>query len=89
MLESMRRVRRMLEHGVPFERIEAHIADAGLCEEEEAVLWLFAWVGGEPSTLALDLGKCPRPVVVPSHTSVGLRGMEPVEGAGHEPLIAE
>ncbi len=68
MLDGMRTVQSMLEHEVPFERIEAFIDNTDLCREEQAVLWLYAWVGGDPISLAEDLGGYrPRPVVR-SHT---------------------
>jgi len=44
--DALIRVRDMLRSGMPFEHIEARILDAGLDEELESVLWLYAWCGG-------------------------------------------
>lgn len=44
-------VRGQLRKQVPFEHIEADIERCDLDEEEKAVLWLYAWCGGQASEL--------------------------------------
>jgi hypothetical protein len=44
-------VRAMLRRGAPFEHIEAFIVNAGLDREQESVLWLYAWCGGQAHEL--------------------------------------
>lgn len=56
LLEAMRRVREYYAREVPWERIEALVEDdTALDEEERAVVWLFAWMGGDPVTVAEEL----------------------------------
>lgn len=51
-------VRGMTVSDTPFERIEAFIETCeGLDQEERAVLWLLAWMGGKPSEVAGYLGR--------------------------------
>lgn len=41
----------MLSRGAPFEHIEAYVDNCGLSEEARAVLWLYAWCGGQANEL--------------------------------------
>lgn len=49
--QGFRLVRGLLAREVPFEHIEAAICDAGLSDEAESVLWLYAWCGGQAREL--------------------------------------
>ncbi|MFL5861176.1 MAG: hypothetical protein ACJ780_10385 [Solirubrobacteraceae bacterium] len=44
-------VRKLVGAGVPFEHVEAYIAYAGLDEEMESMLWLYAWCEGDAKGL--------------------------------------
>lgn len=64
---ALHTVRALLDLDAPFEQTEAAIEAAPeLDEDERAALWLIAWVGGDPATVAELLGRCgtPDPVVV-------------------------
>jgi hypothetical protein len=55
--EAMETIREMVAGDVPLEHIEAYIDHElpWLGEEQRAVLWLFAWVGAEPSFVRKNL----------------------------------
>jgi len=49
---ALETVREMLAREAPFEHVEAYIENnASLDAEQRAVLWLYAWCGGQASEL--------------------------------------
>ena len=57
MQQALQEIKRMMAACHPFERVEAFSESCvRLDEEERSVLWLFAWLGREPSVVAAQLG---------------------------------
>lgn len=54
---ARRTVAAMIAEDVPFERIEAYIEDRPLEGEDRALLWLYAFLGGEVDFIAEELGR--------------------------------
>lgn len=54
--EALTEVRDRVSRDEPFEHIEAFIEDApDLSDDERAMLWFYAWLGGEPCSVRHDL----------------------------------
>lgn len=72
LLEAMNRVRECYAREMEWERVEALVEDdTTLDEEERAVVWLFAWMGGDPITVADELR---RRVLIEPNSEVDVTG---------------
>jgi hypothetical protein len=68
MRKAVREVRRLLDRDVPFEHVEAHIAELHEPTEVKALLWIFAWTDGDPFFIAQALGA---PLADDDYTTTG------------------
>jgi len=56
MRKALREVRRLIDNDVPFEHVEAYIDSLREPTEVKALLWIYAWTGGDPFFVASYVG---------------------------------